>query len=139
MTGLSLGAAQAIARQIDWSSRQSSSTWAARKGRCRCSSRSRIRTCGAASSTCPRCVRISRPTPRPTGVADRLTFHPGDFFADPLPGADVIIMGHILHDWDLAQKRTLIAKAHAALPPGVRWWSMRRSSTTTGARTSSAC
>jgi hypothetical protein len=27
-------------------------------------------------------------------------------------------MGHILHDWDLDQKRTLIAKAHEALPEG---------------------
>ncbi len=35
-----------------------------------------------------------------------------------LPKADVLIMGHILHDWDLEQKRNLIAKAYAALPPG---------------------
>ena len=27
-------------------------------------------------------------------------------------------MGHILHDWDLEQKRALLAKAYAALPPG---------------------
>jgi len=27
-------------------------------------------------------------------------------------------MGHILHDWDLDQKRALLAKAYAALPPG---------------------
>jgi len=27
-------------------------------------------------------------------------------------------MGHILHDWDLAQKRMLLEKAHAALPEG---------------------
>jgi hypothetical protein len=27
-------------------------------------------------------------------------------------------MGHILHDWDLDQKRMLIAKAYDALPPG---------------------
>jgi hypothetical protein len=42
---------------------------------------------------------------------DRLKFHPGDFFKDPLPQADVIIMGHILHDWNLDEKKTLIAKA----------------------------
>ena len=30
----------------------------------------------------------------------------GNFFTDPLPAADVLIMGHILHDWDLAQKRS---------------------------------
>ena len=52
------------------------------------------------------------------GLAGRLHFRGGDFFEDPLPAAEVIVMGHILHDWDLAQKRTLIAKAHAVLPAG---------------------
>src|SRR3954462_7165434 len=52
------------------------------------------------------------------GLADRLSFTPGDFFADPLPSADVLIMGHILHDWDLDQKRLLLQKAYAALPMG---------------------
>ena len=42
------------------------------------------------------------------GVADRLSFTPGDFFADPLPHADVLIMGHILHDWNLDEKRMLL-------------------------------
>ena len=27
-------------------------------------------------------------------------------------------MGHILHDWDLAEKQALLRKAHAALRPG---------------------
>lgn len=52
------------------------------------------------------------------GVADRLHFEPGDFFARPLPRADVVLMGHILHDWDLPTKRMLIAKAYDALPAG---------------------
>ncbi len=52
------------------------------------------------------------------GFADRLHFYPGDFFTDELPTADVLVMGHILHDWDLAQKRALLAKAYNALPPG---------------------
>jgi hypothetical protein len=52
------------------------------------------------------------------GLDDRLTFTPGDFFADPLPTADVLIMGHVLHDWDLEQKRLLIKKAYDALPKG---------------------
>jgi hypothetical protein len=50
------------------------------------------------------------------GVADRLRFHPGDFFTDPLPSADVLIMGRILHDWSLEQKLMLLTKAHQALP-----------------------
>jgi hypothetical protein len=52
------------------------------------------------------------------GLGDRLGFLAGDFFADPLPSADVLVMGHVLHDWDLGQKRQPLAKAHAALPDG---------------------
>jgi hypothetical protein len=52
------------------------------------------------------------------GVADRLAFKAGDFFRDALPKADVITMGHILHDWDLPTKRMLINKAFDALPAG---------------------
>lgn len=54
----------------------------------------------------------------PLGLSGRLSFHPGDFFKMPLPGSDVIVMGHILHDWDLATKRMLIGKAYDALPKG---------------------
>ena len=52
------------------------------------------------------------------GVADRLTFQPGSFFTDALPKADVVLMGHILHDWDLPTKKMLIAKAFDAVPVG---------------------
>lgn len=52
------------------------------------------------------------------GVADRLTFVPGDFFKEDLPKADVILMGHILHDWDLPTKRMLVQKAFEAIPSG---------------------
>lgn len=51
-------------------------------------------------------------------VADRVVFQPGDFFNDELPKGDVVLMGHILHDWDLATKKMLIAKAYNALPEG---------------------
>lgn len=52
------------------------------------------------------------------GVSDRLRFQPGDFFAEGLPAADVLMMGHILHDWNLSTKQMLIAKAFEALPAG---------------------
>ena len=52
------------------------------------------------------------------GLTSRVKFKPGSFFTDPLPKADVILMGHILHDWDLDEKRMLIRKAYEALPPG---------------------
>ena len=52
------------------------------------------------------------------GLDGRLRFHPGDFFKDPLPQADVLTMARILHDWNLDEKRMLIRKAYEALPKG---------------------
>jgi O-methyltransferase domain/Dimerisation domain len=52
------------------------------------------------------------------GLTDRVRFHPGDFFRDPIPNADVIVMGRVLHNWDIATKKMLLIKAHDALPVG---------------------
>lgn len=52
------------------------------------------------------------------GLADRVEAIAGDFFADPLPQADVITMGMILHDWNLERKKQLLKKAYDALSPG---------------------
>ncbi|MEI9987175.1 MAG: methyltransferase [Aliidongia sp.] len=54
-------------------------------------------------------------------MSEQVKFQAGSFFEIPLPRADVIVMGHILHDWDLDQKRMLIAKAYDALPKGGRF------------------
>jgi hypothetical protein len=55
---------------------------------------------------------------RAAGVRDRLRFWAGDFFVDELPRADVLIMGHVLHNWNDEQKKLLLAKAHTALHDG---------------------
>ncbi len=52
------------------------------------------------------------------GVSGRVKFSPGSFFDVPLPKADVVMMGHLLHDWDLETKRMLVRKAYEALPEG---------------------
>jgi ubiquinone/menaquinone biosynthesis C-methylase UbiE len=52
------------------------------------------------------------------GLSQRVRTAKGDFFKDPLPKADVITMGMILHDWNLEKKRHLIRAAYDALPPG---------------------
>jgi hypothetical protein len=116
MTGISLGAASAIAQKFPWD---------------------RYKTfidVGCAQGAVPVQVALAHPhlsgggfdlpSVRPVfeqyvaanGVSERLRFHAGDFFADPLPAADVFVMGHILHDWDLDEKRRLLAKAYEALP-----------------------
>jgi SAM-dependent methyltransferase len=50
------------------------------------------------------------------GLGQRLSFTAGDFFTDPLPPADVLVMGHILHDWNLDEKQLLLRKAYTTLP-----------------------
>lgn len=52
------------------------------------------------------------------GLSNRITTASGDFFKDPLPRADVITMGMILHDWNLEKKMHLIRSAYEALPMG---------------------
>jgi hypothetical protein len=52
------------------------------------------------------------------GLSDRLRFQAGDFFNDPLPTADVLVMGRVLINWDLAAKKMLLRKAYEALPVG---------------------
>jgi hypothetical protein len=52
------------------------------------------------------------------GASHNLRYVAADFFKDPLPATDVILMGHILHDWNLDEKLTLIRKAWERLPKG---------------------
>jgi hypothetical protein len=54
---------------------------------------------------------------RAQSLSNRLRFYPGDFLKDPLPFADVLVLGRVLHNWDLATKKILLKKAYDALPP----------------------
>lgn len=73
-----------------------------------------------------RCISFDLPVVEPVarrsiaaaGLADRIDVASGDFFRDPLPKADVITMGMILHDWNLEKKMHLIRAAYEALPDG---------------------
>jgi predicted O-methyltransferase YrrM len=61
---------------------------------------------------------IARRSIAAAGLSDRVRTVSGDFFKDPLPKADVITMGMILHDWNLEKKLQLIRAAYDALPAG---------------------
>jgi hypothetical protein len=61
---------------------------------------------------------IAKRTIEAAGLSERITAVSGDFFADPLPKADVITMGLILHDWNLEKKKHLVKAAYDALPEG---------------------
>lgn len=66
----------------------------------------------------PAVTEIARRKLAEVDLDDRVQAVAGDFLADPLPTADVITMGQILHDWNLDHKQRLIAKAYQALPAG---------------------
>jgi precorrin-6B methylase 2 len=80
----------------------------------------------AATNPHMRCISFDLPVVVPIamrrieaeGLTERVTAIAGDFFTDPLPKADIITMGMILHDWNLEKKKMLIRKAYEALPPG---------------------
>jgi hypothetical protein len=59
---------------------------------------------------------IARKWIEQAGLTDRVEVVSGDFLKNPLPKADVITMGLILHDWNLEKKKHLIRLAYEALP-----------------------
>ncbi len=118
MSGVSLASARAMAQKFPWQNYNS------------------FIDIGAAQGACPVQIALAHPHLQgggydlpavgpvfdeyvaAHGLQKRLRFYPGDFFKEACPTADVLIMGHILHDWDLAQKRELLAKCYDALPIG---------------------
>jgi precorrin-6B methylase 2 len=118
MTGISTGAAIAIAHNFPWDRYQT------------------FCDVGSAQGAVP--VQLALQHPHLSGIGfdlpqvgpifedfvasfdlrDRVRFAAGDFFADPLPEADVLVMGHILHDWGMEDKLKLLRSAHDTLPEG---------------------
>jgi hypothetical protein len=60
------------------------------------------------------------------GVADRLSFVAGDFFADELPEGEAISFGYVLSDWTDEDCVSLLRKAHRACRPGGQVMVMER-------------
>ena len=116
MTGISLGAAMAMAQKFPWEDHK------------------KVIDIGCAQGALPVQIALAHShitgggfdleAVRPIfekyvakkGLTNRLQFHAGSFFTDPLPTADVLVMGHILHDWTLDEKKMLLRKAYEALP-----------------------
>src|SRR5260221_8364275 len=66
----------------------------------------------------PQVLPIAARNVKQASLSERVTVASGDFFAEPLPKADVIVMGNVLHDWDLEKKQQLIKSAYDSLPSG---------------------
>jgi hypothetical protein len=118
MTGLSLGAGRAMAAKFPWADYQTLLDVGGAQGGLLaqvCLAHPHLR---GTNFDLPMVEPIFKEYAAEQGLSERLSFHAGDFFREELPSADVIVMGHILHDWDMDQKRMLIEKVYRALPDG---------------------
>ncbi|MFI0976924.1 methyltransferase [Streptomyces sp. NPDC021093] len=120
MTGYSMGANQAVGEKFDWSSARTVADVGCAEGSLLAQVLSRHPHLEGIGFDLPVVGGGFDAHLKQVGLTDRARFAGGDFFADPLPTADVLVMGHVLHDWDLDTKKMLIAKAYEALPPGGR-------------------
>jgi precorrin-6B methylase 2 len=118
MTGLSHGANVAIARQFPWHEHETFVDVGTAQGDLAVQIALANDHLTGVGFDLPEVAPVFEDYVEHNGVQERLRFAAGDFFADELPKADVLVMGHILHDWSLDEKRTLIRKAHEALPEG---------------------
>ncbi|KKN66670.1 hypothetical protein LCGC14_0469250 [marine sediment metagenome] len=118
MSGLSAGAAQVLAARFPWSDYSNMIDVGTAQGMVPVTlARTHSHLTGVGFDLPP--VRpIFEEFAAQNGLSERVKFHAGDFFQDEFPATDVIVMGHILHDWDLATKKSLIEKAFSAVPKG---------------------
>lgn len=118
MSGVSRGANMAIARKFPWTNYKSCADIGTAQGD--------LVTQIALAQSHLRGIGFDLPEVGPifddyiadNNLSERVAFHAGSFFTDDLPKADVLLFGHILHDWDLETKKMLLQKAFAALPSG---------------------
>jgi predicted O-methyltransferase YrrM len=118
MAGISLGNCQVLADRFDFSKYKTVCDVGGATGQ--------LCTILARRHPHLRCTTLDLPVVAPiaektiatAGLSDRVATASVDFFVDALPGADVITMGMVLHDWNLDQKMHLIRSAYDALPDG---------------------
>jgi hypothetical protein len=118
MSGASLGAAQAIAAKFPWKDYKAFVDIGTAQGMLPVTIARAHNHLSGAGYDLPEVKPVFEEFIAQHGMRDRVKFLSGNFLTDSLPTADVLIMGHILHDWDLSQKRMLLEKAYAALPKG---------------------
>jgi hypothetical protein len=118
MTGLSVGAARIIAKKFPWRKYHSFMDVGCAQGGVAVEIALAHKHLVGGGMDLPVVRPVFEAYARAKKVEGRLRFHPGNFFTDSLPKTEVIIMGHILHDWTLDEKMMLLRKAHDALPLG---------------------
>jgi hypothetical protein len=118
MTGVSMGSAVAIATKFPWQNYKTFMDIGTAQGNVPVQVALNFSHITGGGADLPPLGPVFTEYVAAQGLSDRLQFQCLDFFAEPFPHVDVLIMGHVLHDWDLAEKKILIKKAHDALPDG---------------------
>jgi precorrin-6B methylase 2 len=118
MTGLSRINFEAFAQKFDFAPFQTMCDVGGATGLLSIEVAKRHRHLRCTSFDLPQVEPIARRSIAAAGLSERIGTASGDFFRDPLPKADLITMGMILHDWNLEKKQHLIRSAYAALPKG---------------------
>ena len=118
MAGISTGNFQALAEKFDFSKYETVCDVGGATGRLSAALAARHPHLRCTSFDLPVVAPIAEKAIAAAGLNERVVVASGDFLTDPLPQADVITMGLILHDWNLEGKMHLIRSAYDALPEG---------------------
>lgn len=118
MSGVSAGNCRMLAEKFDFTRYTTLCDVGGATGQLSCTVAAAHPHISCTSFDLPAVAPIAQRRIAAAGLEDRVTAVGGDFFADPLPKADVITMGMILHDWNLERKKVLVRKAFDALPEG---------------------
>lgn len=116
MAGISFGNFQAFAQKFDFSNYQKLCDVGGSTGQLSILVAKQHPHLHCISFDLPQLEPIASKTIEQSDLTGRIQVVSGNFFEDPLPQADVITMGMILHDWDLEKKKHLIRLAYEALP-----------------------
>ncbi|MFC4501969.1 MULTISPECIES: methyltransferase [Streptomyces] len=118
MTGGSLAASQALAAKFPWAKYDSVADIGCSEGILLSTVLTAHPHLAGTGFDLPAVAPTFEETVRRAGLTERLRFSPGSFLTGGLPTAEVVVIGRVLHDWDLDTKRMLLAKAYDALPTG---------------------
>ena len=119
MTGLSMGVANALAHEFQWQDFETVVDLGTSEGVVPKRIAEENDHITATGVDLPRVEPYFRDLTEESPAANRIEFQTGDFFGDePLPPADVYILGHILHDWGLDGKQEILTKVVEAVNPG---------------------
>ena len=118
MAGISAGNFHALAEKFDFSKYKTMTDVGGATGLLSMCVARRHPHMTCTTTDLPAAVEIASKKVVEAELSNRVKTQPIDFFKDPIPAADVVTMGMILHDWNLEKKMMLIRKAYDALPEG---------------------